>query len=98
MLPDGLFSGPARLNGTVIQVNRPPFRVWISSSRENLLFKWPKEICREIVALHFGASPEFIDNMKSEWIPYERKHEFFRANIGPQVWSDVISGEDPHSA
>jgi hypothetical protein len=49
----------------------------MSSSRENFLFKWPKDICREIVAVHFGVSSEFIDNMESEWIPYDCKHELF---------------------
>jgi hypothetical protein len=68
MLPDLLFSGPARMNRGVIQVNCQPFRVWISSSQANLLSKWPKDIWSEIAAVHFGASREFIDNMESEWI------------------------------
>jgi hypothetical protein len=69
MLPDVLFGGLARMKGAVIQVSRQPFRVWISFSRENFLLKWPKDTCSEIVALYFGASPKFIDNMESEWIP-----------------------------
>jgi hypothetical protein len=77
MLPDVLFSGPARMNRAIIRLNRQLFRVWISSSRENFLFKWPKDICSEIVAVDFGASWEFIDDMESEWIPYDWKHEFF---------------------
>jgi hypothetical protein len=76
MLADVLFSDPARMNRAVIPVNRRPFRVWISVSRENFLFKWPTDICSEIVAVHFGASREFIDNMESEWIPYDSKHDF----------------------
>jgi hypothetical protein len=65
------------MNRAVVRVNRRPFRPWISSSRENFLFKPPKDIWSEIVAVHFGASPKFIDNMESEWIPEDCKHRFF---------------------
>jgi hypothetical protein len=98
MLPDVLFGGPARMHQAVLQLNRRPFRVLISSNREDFLFISPQDICSERVAVHFGASQESIDDMESEWIPYDCEHELLCVNIGPRLCSDVISGEGPHSA
>jgi hypothetical protein len=51
--------------------------VWFSSGWEYLLFEWRKNICSEILAVHPRASWEFINHMKSEWIPHHGEHEFF---------------------
>jgi hypothetical protein len=63
MFTDADFSCPADVDRSVIQVKDRPFRVWPSSGWELLLFKWCKDICREVVTIHCCASREFIDNM-----------------------------------
>jgi hypothetical protein len=40
-------------------------------SQENFLLKRHKDICSEIVSVYFGTNWEFIENMESEWIPYD---------------------------
>jgi hypothetical protein len=98
MFNDVYFSCPTRVYRAVLQVDGQSLCVQPSSVRKYLLFKWHKDICNEVITVHFDASREFIDNMKSQWIPCHYKHELFRVNIMFTFCSGVISGENLHLA
>jgi hypothetical protein len=66
--------------------------------REYLLFKWSKDLCSEVMTVHFGTGRMVIDNMESQWIPYRCKHEYFCVNLMLRLCTDVVSCDGPRLA
>jgi hypothetical protein len=56
MFSDVDFSCPARVYQAVIQGDGQRLYVQLSSVREDLLLKWHKDICNEVITAHFDAS------------------------------------------